>query len=855
MNRKLFAFRMLKTFCPDHLYEEIEGDLIQKFNRDATKFSQRKAKRRLYWNTLRFIRPGIILRNKLPQKIISTIMIQNYLIVAWRSFLKRKTLGTINLIGISFGIAFAMLAFLFIYDEFSFDSHHKNKADIYRVDMLPIKNGEPDMDARLEILPMPLIPALKQSVPGIIHASRYTLRGNYLTASDKQFFEVVHYVDEDFLRMFSLQFIDESRPTLLAEMHNILISDKKALKLFGTTEAIGKTIEIDTLSFVVSGVFKDFGKKSSLECEMLMRFEHFPPYRDQQDDWNASYTNAFVQLDQDIEPKELEVPLKQFWKTELSETGYNDNTLALISLQDVHFDSKIRWHNVSNRKYSYILGTIAVIVLLIACINYVLLSLAGSLPRAREIGVRKVIGATRRMIRSQFLSESLVLIAVSIPISFFMLYLILPEFNSFMGRSIALSEANRIWIGGLFGIMLITGLLAGGYPAIILSNLVPGKILKRNLSGNYKTKFSGALIIFQFAACLVLIMCSLVMFNQMKLVQNYDLGFNKDQVIAIDISNDFDIKGRKIIENFKTELIHDRYIRMISGISSDFGTLTGSSSYTDSTGKKVTEYYAYVDYDFFELLNIKPIAGRVFSKDYPADSINRYVVNEAFVKQMGASSALGKMPRDKNSEIIGVIPDFHFQSLEHEVKPFAFRKGKDFWSMLVKVSPENIPQSIGRLEQIWHKVVGGGKLKYSFLDDQLNSQYNRHTQWIRLVTISASLAIGISCLGLLGIISLAVINRTKEVSIRKVLGASTTAILTLFSKYYVRLIIFAFVFAAPAAYYLATLWLKDFAYKIEIGWLHYIYPLVGLIGLALVIVGSQVIKTVKINPAETLKSE
>jgi putative ABC transport system permease protein len=864
MNKLPFAFRILKTFCPDHLYEEIEGDLIQKFNRDTSKFSGRKAKRRLYWNTLRFFRPGIILRNKLPQKIISTIMIQNYFVVAWRNFLKRKFLSSVNIIGLSFGIAFALLAFLFIYDEFSFDNTHANRDLIYRVDVMPFHDNTPQIDERSTSVPSAFHSAARKEIAGIDYLTRYNAFTKHLTVDGTKHSERVHFVDEDFTKMFTIDFIKGSAESALSSISNILVSDEKAIKLFGTTEIIGKTIETTQGLLTVSGVFKALPKNSTLGYHILTRHENYYGKELQEDSWNSSYGSVFIQRNSAIQLETLKDALNKMANTNLPPFVFPTYTkrtdFSLVPLSELHFDVKSRWSNVSNKTSSYILGSIAIMVLIVACLNYVLLSLASSASRTREIGVRKVIGATRRMIRFQFLSESVIIIMVSVPISLLVLYLILPEFNSFMGREISLTAAGVAWVIALVAIIFVTGVLAGGYPAAALSHLMPQKILKGNTKGSYQAKFSSFLIVFQFAACLVMLICAVTMFNQMKMVETRDLGFNKEQIVSIATKNDRAVPPKKIISNFRSDLASESKIIMISALAFDFGHIGGISSKTNGKGEKSFEYYTWVDYDFFEMLDIKPIEGRVFSRNF-ADTIRRrFVVNEAFANQLksetGLNTALGKMPNRPNDEIIGIVENFNFESLEHDVKPIAFELGGgDGDQMLVKISPHDIPGSLTRLEQCWQKVVGDNKFNFTFFDDYINAQYKRYTQWIRLVTISTCIAIGIACLGLLGIISLAVINRTKEISIRKVLGASTATILTLFSKYYLRLIILAFVLAAPAAYYLSTRWMQDFAYKIEIGWLHYAYPLAGIVALALVIVGSQVIKTVRINPAETLKSE
>lgn len=791
-------------------------------------------------------------------------MIQNYFVVAWRNFLKRKFLSSINIIGLSFGIAFALLAFLFIYDEFSFDSFHQNKDLIYRVDVQRFHNDVPQSDDRSTSVPSSFHSAARQEVPTIEYLSRYNGFTKYLTINDTKYSEKVHFVDEDFIQMFTPDFLKGDPQTALSSTNNIVISDEKAIKLFGTIDAIGETIETKQISYTVSGVFKALPKNSTLGYHILTRHENYYGKDASPDSWNSSYGSVLIQLNPNKSLDALRTSLTKLAVTNLPPDTFPSyirrTDFTLMPLTELHFDTQSRWSKTSNKASSYILGSIASMVLLVACLNYVLLSLASSASRTREIGVRKVIGATRKMIRFQFLSESVVIIIISVPISLLVLYLILPEFNNFMGKEISLLQPGKAWLAALAIIILATGILAGGYPAAALSHLVPQKILKGNTSGSYKTKFSGYLIVFQFAACLMMLICAATMYNQMKMVESRDLGFNKEQIVTISTSNERAVPAKKIVENFRTELASEPNILMVSALAFDFGHIGGISSKTNDKGEKTSEYYTWVDYDFFELLEVKAIEGRIFSRSFADTVQRRFVVNEAFSNQLksetGLATALGPMPNRPNDEIIGVVGNFNFESLEHEVKPIAFELGGgDGNQMLIKIKPDDIPGTLAKLEHVWKKVVGDNKISFAFFDEYINNQYKRYTQWIRLVTISTCIAIGIACLGLLGIISLAIVNRTKEISLRKVLGASTVAILMLFSKYYLRLIILAFILAAPAAFYFSTRWLQDFAYKIEIGWTHYTYPFIGLISLALLIIGSQVIKTVRINPAETLKNE
>jgi len=784
-------------------------------------------------------------------------MLKNYFVVAWRNFLKKKGLSLINILGISFGISFALLAFLFIEDELSFDGFHKNKNSIYRVDIYRVRAEKPDFTSRSVSAPIPLSPALREAISSVKYSTRFNNNSDYVRIGKTQFLEDICYVDSDFLKMFTIEFISGNSTSSLNNLNDILISTAKAVKFFGTEDAVGKIIELNKKTYTVSGVFKPFPLNSSLEGEIFLRYENTKSFAGQHDNWDSFYCSVFAQLNDGLDPATLESQLESFSKKHFGDNPKFREGLTLTPLAQIHFDNQVPWHKVSNKKYSYILGSAAVVILLVACINYILISLSGSLSRAREIGVRKVIGATRKMIRFQFWSESLITIGASVPLSLLILQLVLPEFNGLMNREIVSWHGNsNNWLLFLFGIIMLSGLLAGGYPALVLSKLVPEKILKGNGNGNHKTAFSGALIVFQFTVCFILLICAYVMFNQMKMVQTKDLGFNKDQIMVINTDNNIGLKGKRILDGFRADLANERNILSLSGMGSNFGSVGAVYVKRDSTGKAKIESYCDVDYDFFEMLELKLKDGRFFSRDFPSDTIDRFVINESLAKQIGAKPIIGaSLSLRKNTEIIGVVNDFNFESLENPVQPIAFSLGKFYEKIFVKISPDNIPESINRIEKSWKKIVGDGNLEFTFLDDHINKQYKRYTQWTRVISISAFIAVAIACLGLMGIINLVIINRTKEIGIRKVLGATIASIFIQFSKNYVRLIFTGFVVAAPFAYYISTTWLKNFAYKTTVSWSFYLFPLVLIIGIALLVLGSQIVKTARANPVDSIRYE
>ena len=777
-------------------------------------------------------------------------MLKNYLIISLRNIRKNKWYAAINVFGLSIGIAFSLLILLFLQDEFSFDKFHLHKDDIYRVEIMP--NG--NMESRSSRTPWPMSVALKQEIPHITQATRYDSQPCFLEYQEKSFEEEVFYVDQDFVKMFTLEFVRGTPSSALDDPHKVLISTFLAHKYFGEQNPVGETLTLDDQSFTVSGVFKDFPANSSLHGQIFTRFENHPGTGGKSDGWDSQSIPVFVQLSPSVKPAQLSEPLDGFAKNHLD---YNEaknfkQVVHLTPLTDIHFDHTMKWHKVSNILYSYILGGLALLIVGIACINYVLLALANTTSRSKEVGVRKVLGATRSHIRWQFWGESQIIIFIAFLIALILTQLALPAFNDFTGKVLSL-KAFADWklLIGILGLIFFTALLAGGYPALVLSGILPQKILKGNASQKYKTAFGNYLITFQFTACLSLMIGVMVMFAQMRYIQTKDLGFDQEQIVLISTANSAEVKSEVVLERYRNLLNNDKGILQVSAMYGNIGTFRMSVE-PDS----VPLNFTMVDHNFFQTLDAELIEGSFFSSTSTNDHM-LYVINESMAKRIEQKPVIGApLDLSMDGKIIGVVKDFHFESLETQIMPMVFIKGKDqFDKILVKISPDNIPQTLEKLEKTWQTAVGDDLFSYTFLNEQLNTQYSSYQRWMKIILYATIFGVAIACLGLLGLTGMIAVNRTREIGIRKVLGASVSGILMLLSKGYLKLMLIAFVVAAPFANYFITEWLQNFAYKIDISWWMFALPGILILLIVLFTVGGQSLKTARQNPVESLRNE
>lgn len=877
------ALRFLEWFCPSYLFEGIEGDLLEQFDENVEQFGLEKANRKFCWNVLRFFRPSIISRNNHKLKILNTMMLSNYFKITRRTMMKSKLYSFINAFGLSIGMAFCMLIYLFVQDEKSFDKFHKQGKDLYRIENYSFNtwrtssDDEPLFD-KMAYIQKAVGPTLKEELSQVVFATRYNHGSSGIVRhGGKAFTEVLTYVDRDFFQMFTFDLLEGSTDAVFINEHEVVITPDIAKKYFGDVSPINQVIEIDNegaKSFTVVGVIAHAPANSSLVYGILINQKSRPYYERQMNNWRNNNTPTFVQLADNIDFDSFEYNLDKVaekymgkhtmdWEIpdEISQQdGFKPFEFQYTKLEDIHLDTSISWNRSSDPQYSIILGAMALLILIIACINYVSLSLTTSASRRVEVGVRKAIGAHSSQIVSQFTFESILLAIVSMLIALGLVYLFLPTFNEFTGKGITLDPTSLIYLLG-FGLASSIGLgvVAGSYPSFILSRLLPAKVLKGG-STKVNSGFAKPLVVLQYALSGFLIISSMIMYQQMEFVTSKDLGFDKEHVLVIPTQSGWSNEANKTITSLRQVLSKHSNVFSVSGTSSSFSKGYSLNGY-EIDGEQKSAFTYTVDPYYLSLLDIVLLEGRNFDSNIISDS-SGVVVNEALVEDMGWENPLEEHLNWREdtvglgAKVLGVVKDYHFLSLKTEIKPMMLIMDSDYMTnVLVKIGPENVAESISLIESEWKTRYPDRPFEYSFMDDDIDQQYRSYSRWMNIMGLATGFAILISCLGLFGLSGVNALNRTKEIGIRKVMGAELSNIFLLLNKQYVWLAIIAFTIASPLSWYVMKIWLSNFEFAITIGWEFFAISMLAGLAVALSTVSYHAIKSALVNPAETLRSE
>ena len=878
------AAKFLEWFCPEYLFEGIEGDLLEQFDEDVELLGKRKANRKFWWNVLRFFRFSILTRNNNKLKILNTMMLSNYFKITARTMMKSKLYSFINAFGLSIGMAFCMLIYLYVQEEKSFDQHHVNKDLIYRMQSKSYDSWEKDKGGDLYdymiYLQTGLGPTLKDELPEVEKFTRYNHGGQgVVTYGDKVFTESLTYVDPDFFTMFSFQLLEGNVEKIFTDVHEVVITQELAKKYFGDHDPINKVIEIDNegaKSYTVTGIIEAPRANSSFNYNMIIRQENRPYYSRNLDNWNSYNCPTFVMLSANADLKSLDYNLEKLVEKYLSENiakwelpeelpeDFVPFTYQYSKLTDIHLDTKISWYKSSDSQYAMILGAIAILILIIACINYVSLALTTSKSRRVEVGVRKAIGAQRSQVLYQFTFESIILALISMIVGLGMMYLFLPAFNEFTERGIEITGATLLELTAI-GILIsvFVGIIAGSYPSMVLSRFRPAQVLKSSFTSKISSGFTKPLVIAQFALSAFLIISSIIMYRQMEYITTKDLGFDKDQVLVIPTQTGWNQDANDAIIRMRNILGSSPDVVSVTGTSSSFNKGTSRYGY-EIDGETRYAYVYAVDPEYIPTLGIVIDQGRNFDTNMASDTTG-IIVNKALVADMGWENPLEEhlnWQEDSiglGSKVIGVMNDYHFQSLERKVEPMFLSMDKNnvgyLINILVKIRPNHVPETITQIEKEWHTIYPDKPFDYSFVDEDIDRQYRSYAQWMSIMGLATGFAILISCLGLFGISGVNALNRTKEIGIRKVMGAELSNIFFLLNKQYVWLAIIAFTLASPVSWYVMDIWLSDFEFAITIGWEIFVMSMLAGLFVALSTVSYHAIKSALVNPAETLKYE
>ncbi|MEJ1240483.1 ABC transporter permease [Chryseolinea sp. T2] len=813
------------------------------------------------------------------------VMIRNYISVALRNILRRKLFSFINAFGLSVGIAFCALIYLYIEDERSFDQFHVNKDRIFRMEVKSFNTWDRNPDKpfdRHAWMQMGLQPALKEDFPEVEFAARFNPDGEYIFRfGDKAFTEKIAFTDGDFFKMFSFSMLSGNAGTIFNTPLEVVLTPAIASKYFGNEDPIGKTVVIDIMgekSYIVTGLIDAPPANSSIDFSILVPTQNRWGYDRRLTEWNNYNNPTFVQLVPNADmstfnrnldklvDKHLGNQIKK-WRKESSVHVPDDVKLlefVYTALPDIHLKTEIGWTKVSDPQYSIILGGLAALILFIACINYVSLALTTSVSRRTEVGVRKVVGAQKSQLVYQFGLESIVLAMISMVVAFGLVFLFLPTFNEFTGKGISITFGRAFSLLSVsIGLTLIVGLLAGSYPALFLSAFRPAAVLKGRFTSKLQTGFTRPLVVLQFAMSAFLIISTVVMYRQMNYVTTKELGFDQEQIIAVRTQTGWNKEADRTVERFRTRLQHESSVGSVAGTTSSFNR--GYSRYGYKIDGEQHSTFVYgVDSYYVPTLNLELVLGRNFSSNIPSDT-NAVLVNEALVREMKWSDPLNEHLNWKEdtvglgSRVIGVLKDYHFQSLTEVIQPMLLsmdtRYAGHLETMLVKLEAGNLPDRVKSVQKAWNELSPGKPFDYTFIDEDVARQYERHTRWMKITSLAAAFAILISCLGLFGLAGINAVNRTKEIGIRKVLGAGISSIFFLLNRQYLWLSLIAFTLAAPASWYAMSQWLSGFKFSIELGWELFVICMLGGLLVALASVSYHTVRTASVNPAETLKHE
>jgi len=789
-------------------------------------------------------------------------MFMNYLRIALRNIRRHKGYSFINIFGLAIGLTCCLLILLWVQDELSYDKFHQNAENIYRIEQ------EQDYSGRLyhvNVTPYPCAPVWKDEVPEIIDATRYAnCGGRSLRYGEKSFVEnEVTAVDPAFFTMFDYPLLKGDRHSVMNEKYSIVIDEKTAKKYFGSENPVGKTLIYDSqYNLTVSGILKKAPTNSILTPEILIHLELTKELGTYVDSWGSNNILSFVLLQDnanitDVNDKITTVVNNH--KEENKTTKFMVNPLTRIHLFGFFgFD-----HNPVAIKFVYIFSIIAGFVLLIACINFMNLATARSANRAREIGMRKVVGALRKNLILQFIGESILLSLFAVLISILFVLLLLPVFNTIAGKEIQLNALfNSRFILGILLITIITGLVSGSYPALFLSGFKPVKVLKGNHAIGHSQLLRRILVIIQFSLSVILIIGTLIIYKQLHFMRSKDLGFKQEHVIAISMQGNV----KNSYQSLKQELVPIPEVLNVTA-SSNRPTRIGSNAGGIQWDGKDPEMNIVVgmnsvDYDFIETMQIEMLEGRAFSRDFSNDvsdeDLSTFMINETLAKIIGKEPILNEKINFIGIEgtIVGVMKDFHFKSVHTGIEPLAlFGYPEWFQYILIRLSPGDISKSLKAVEKVWNRVLPDAPFDYRFLDEDFDRMYRTETSMSQLVKYFAILAIIIASLGLFGLASFTAEQRMKEIGIRKVLGASVQNLVLLMTGQFTKWVLIADLIAFPAAYYIMKKYLEQYAYRIELSFS--VFLLAGILALvvALLTVGFQAIKAAIINPAKTLKYE
>jgi putative ABC transport system permease protein len=858
----------LKHIYPDKGQFTSLGDFREEYNDIATESGISRAIL-WYWMQVLNSTPHF-LKNKVYW---SFVMFNNYIKTAYRNLAKQRIYSIINIFGLSVGLAGATLIFLFVQNELSYDRFHENGENLYRV--YTIHHAEDgSIRNRSRLVTLPMGPAMEEYFPEITYSIRVNAKSATVKTNGKLFNERVTLVDKPFFQAFSFPLIAGNPSSVFAQAKSIVLTEGHARKYFGSADPVGKTLTLisgqNQSDFIVTGVAKQPPQNSTITFDILIDMESAGSLnmdRGWRDNWGAfGWQNYVLVLNSNSADSILEryPSFTKLYYGPLLEKARKKNewkgkglplSFGLQEITRVHLDQRVK--GSPDLSSILILSAIAFIVLLVACINFTNLAISRASTRSLEVGMRKVLGAERRQLIRQFWGESLMTAGIAMLAGIFLVGAALPTFNNLAGKNLKLEGLLQpISILALLALIAIVGIASGSYPALVISAFRPVEIFKHKLRIGGKNPMTRALVVVQFALSVFLIISTIIMAQQINFLLNRDPGFNNEGIVGIATQEPNAKASNHILKLFRERLGQQQNIISITGTSIPFGDAAMFPFKKDD--RTIDAYQNRVDYDFFKTLGIEVVQGRAFSPEFPTD-INGVVVNEKLVKELEIDDPIGKplkgfyMPLT----VIGVVRDYNIEDFRHGIAP-ALHHIKPAWNIAyiyVRISPTNISETLALMEEAWKSIQPNKPFLYGFLDEAMEAMYNEEKRWRAIVGYSSALAILIACMGIFGLTSIAVDRKTKEIGIRKVLGASESQIVYMMIKEFILLVGIANIIAWPLAYYAMRALLDNYYYRISLGPQYFF--LAGI--LSFIIAGLTTIflaaKAAVSNPAESLRYE
>ena len=863
-----YFHRFFRWFCHADYYEELAGDIEEVFYEDIATKGLAVAKKNYRKEIIKLFRPSVIKEIRWPfSNQITPAMLYNYLKISLRHFAKNLSFSLVNLFGLAFGLAAALAVLFFIQDELTYEYFHSKADRIVRVNTVDIEEVD---QLKLGTTPNKAAFFIKENFPEVAEVTRVFSHNFGQTASvnyeDKNFVENrLYWADSTIFNIFDFQFLKGDINTALDQTQTVVLSETTAKRYFGTGDPIGELLKIDNATDLrVTGVFKDLPTNTHLPFNMIGSFSGQWFAQPKNQSWGNASFYSYLLLKEGSEKGAVETKLQAALKKAIpaDELWY---TFELQPLKDIHLFSKGIENEFGARDVSqiYILSGLAILLLLIACINYMNLATAKSQKRAKEVGVNKTLGATSGQMATQFFIETGLLAFGGVVLSLFILYSFLPYFNQLADKNLnfALLASPKFFLG-IFGIWGLITLLAGSYPALYLSSFSPMNALRTDQSNGFNANIlRKGLVVFQFSIATVLIISTLFFYLQLDFIKNKRLGFEPEQVLAVRVQGIRSNATKRALE----KEIQQLPVVLNTALTQTFPSRSGSGrtlykmNRSNENGKDLTTCRA--DPNILNVLGIKLLAGRPLKQTAAKDTIAQVILNESAIKYLGLSpeESIGKRVEANLgvSEIVGVCEDFHAGSMHQQIGNYAFHNKPSEWLsyLLVKINSNDLSSTIKNLQTIYAEVAPTTAFEYTFVDESMNRLYAKEQQLASVVFLFAGLTIFIACLGLFALAAYATERRTKEIGIRKVLGASVGNIVGLLSKEFLQLVGISFLIAIPVAWVAMQHWLQDFAYRINLEW--WVFVVAGMLAIfiAFITVSFQSLKAALSNPVEAIKLE